>query len=102
MTNDELRKHSQMTVDGLIERLKNDRELLDRMFPARLLDMEQSAEYLRIPVGTLRHITNEIPHSTIGKRIVFNERDLAEYVERKKVKTKPRMEVVDNLVRKIV
>ena len=86
MTNYELERLAALLADGLVERMKADRELLDKVYPAKYFDVAETAKYLHIPPSSLRHMTKEIPHSVIGRRLLFNERDLIEYIANKKVK----------------
>ena len=82
MTDNELKKLAMMQAQFLAEELMSNKELLDRVFPPKYLDVKEAAEYLHIPVGTLYHKTGEIPHSEIGKRVIFSQRDLDEYARR--------------------
>lgn len=82
MTDYEMRKLAKMQAEFLVEALRRDDELLDLMFPPKLLDIQEAAEYLRMPVGTLYHKVDEIPHSKVGRRLVFTERGLTRWVKR--------------------
>ncbi len=84
MTDNELNKLARLQAMYLAEELMNNKELLDKVFPPKYLDIKEAAEYLHIPVGTLYHKTGEIPHSEIGKRVIFSLRDLAEYANGKR------------------
>lgn len=68
----------------LVEALKKDDELLDIMFPPKMLDIQQAAELTGIPVNTLYQKIREIPHEKVGKRLIFTDRGLARWIRRKK------------------
>lgn len=85
MTDNELKKLAMMQAQFLAEELMSNKELLDKVFPPKYLDIKEAADYLHIPVGTLYHKTGEIPHSEIGKRVIFSQRDLDEYVRRNRI-----------------
>ena len=76
MTDYEMRKIAKMQAMYLVEALKTDNELMDLVYPPRLMNIEEAAEYLRIPVNTLYQKVNEIPHEKVGKRLVFSDRGL--------------------------
>jgi excisionase family DNA binding protein len=82
MTEYEMRKIAKMQAELFAESLKNDPELLDLMYPPRLMNIEEAAEYLRIPVGTLYQKANEIPHEKVGKRLIFSDRGLIRWMKR--------------------
>ena len=77
-----MRKMTKMQAEYMLEALRNDDELLDLMYPPRLLNIEEAAEYLRIPVNTLYQKVSEIPHEKVGKRLVFTDRALMRWVKR--------------------
>lgn len=83
MTDYEMRKIAKYQSEYLVEALKEDEELLNLMFPPKLLNIEEAAEMLRIPVGTLYNKINEIPHEKVGKRLVFTDRGLMRWMKRK-------------------
>lgn len=83
MTEYEMRKIAKYQSEYLVEALKEDEELLNLMFPPKLLNIEEAAEMLRIPVGTLYNKINEIPHEKVGKRLVFTDRGLVRWIKRK-------------------
>lgn len=82
MTDYELKKQAKLTAMYLVEAIKADSELMDVMFPPKYLDIEEAADFLKMPVGTLYHKIDEIPHTKIGKRLMFSDRALVRYVER--------------------
>lgn len=84
MTDYELQKNARLTAKYLIEAMKQDDELLDLIFPPRYLNIEEAAEMLRMPVGTIYQKVDEIPHTKVGKRLIFSDRALVRYVERVK------------------
>lgn len=82
MTDYEIDKLARKQAMYLAERLKSDEELLDLMFPPRYLNAEQAAEMLCIPLQTLYAKIGEIPHTKVGKRLIFKDRSLVRYIER--------------------
>lgn len=82
MTEYEMRKMAKMQAEYLMTALKSDDELLDLMYPPRLMNIEEAAEYLRIPVGTLYQKASEIPHEKVGKRLIFSDRGLIRWMKR--------------------
>lgn len=76
MTSYELQRLAELVSRNIIQALKQDDELLDRIFPPRLLDSNEAATLLKIPVNTLYQFSRQIPHRKIGKRLLFSERDL--------------------------
>lgn len=94
MTDNELNKLARLQAQFLAEELMSNKELLDKVFPPKYLDIKEAAEYLRMPVGTLYHKTGEINHSEIGKRIIFSQRDLDDYAKRMQVKVGSGMQVI--------
>lgn len=72
-----------MQAEYLVEALKKDDELLDMMFPPKLLTVEQASEFTGIPVGTLYQKIDQIPHMKAGKRLVFSDRGLMRWLNRK-------------------
>lgn len=86
MTDYEMRKIAKYQAEYLVEALKKDDELLDIMFPPKMLDIQQAAELTGIPVNTLYQKIREIPHEKVGKRLIFTDRGLARWIRRKKKK----------------
>ena len=82
MTDYEIRKIAKMQAMYLVEALKTDDELMDLVYPPRLMNIEEAAEYLRIPVSTIYQKANEIPHEKVGKRLVFSDRGLIRWMKR--------------------
>lgn len=82
MTNYELDKLAKSVAGEIMRRVEENEELLDIMFPPRCMNVKEAAEFLCIPVGTLRQKTNSIPHSRIGKRLVFTDRALIKWMKR--------------------
>lgn len=72
-----------MQAEYLIEAMKKDDELLDLMFPPRLMSIEEASEFTGIPVGTLYQKISQIPHEKVGKRLVFTDRGLMRWIKRK-------------------
>lgn len=52
----------------------------------KLYTVSEAAEYLRIPVNTLRKHIPEIKRSKIGRRLIFSEESLIKYLESKSFK----------------
>lgn len=82
MTEYEMRKIAKMQAQYLVEALKTDDELMDLMYPPRPMNIEEAAEYLRIPVNTLYQKASEIPHEKVGKRLIFTDRGLMRWIKR--------------------
>lgn len=83
MTNYELQKLARLQSEYLVAAIKEDDELLDLMFPPRRMDIKQASEFTTIPVATLYAKINEIPHSKVGKKLVFTDRGLTRWMDRK-------------------
>ncbi len=83
MTDYEMRKIAKLQAEFHLAMLRADDELLDIIYPPRCMNIEEAAEYLRVPVGTLYQKVNEIPHMKVGKRLVFTDRGLLRWIERK-------------------
>ena len=81
MTDSELKKMAGMIADSLAERLKDDDELLERIYPSRMMNIEEASVFTGIPAKTIYNKIDEIPHSKIGKRLVFTERGLARWIK---------------------
>ena len=82
MTNNELEKISKMTAENFAELLKTDSELLDLIYPPKLMGVEEAAKYARIPVGTLYQKAKEIPHMKVGRRLIFSTRDITRWIRK--------------------
>lgn len=102
MTDNELNKLARLQAMYLAEELKGNRELLDKVFPPKLMDIDEAADYLRIKKKTVYMKIREIPHSKIGRSLVFNQRDLAEYAGSKRESAEPTMEIVGGVGKRIV
>ena len=83
MTNYEMQKIAKMQADFLVDALKKDDELLDLMFPPKCMGIEEAAAFTSIPVGTLYSKIDEIPHTKVGKRLVFTDRGLTRWMNRR-------------------
>lgn len=81
MTDYEVHKVAKQMAIEMVALMKSDGELLDILVPPRFMDFNEASEYTRIPVGTLRHYVNEIPHTKQGKRVVFTDRGLAQWMQ---------------------
>jgi excisionase family DNA binding protein len=82
MTEYEMQKIAKMQASFLVEALKKDDELLDLMFPPKYMNIQEAAAYMRTTVGTIYQKTNEIPHTKVGRSLIFSERALSRYMER--------------------
>jgi excisionase family DNA binding protein len=82
MTNYEIDKLAKRVAAELLGKVSEDASLLDVMFPPRCLNIQEAAEYTRIPINTLYQKTSEIPHMKVGKRLVFTDRDLIKWMKR--------------------
>lgn len=103
MTNYELRKMSLQMAKDFAEILKTDEELLDLIYPPKLMGVEAAALYVGWPVQSLYKRVNEIPHSRQGKRLVFSERALYRWMMRKGITLDTAEEVdIDTKNRKVV
>lgn len=81
MTDYEMRKIAKMQAGFLVQAMKEDDELLDLMFPPKCMSIEEAAEFLRIPVGSLYQKVSQIPHEKIGRRLVFTDRALIRWMK---------------------
>ena len=82
MTSYEIDKLANSVAAELLRKVSDDADLLDLMFPPRLMNIVEAAEFTRISLGTLRHKTQEIPHMKIGKRVIFTDRELIRWMKR--------------------
>ena len=82
MTDYELKKISQMVAENLVKALKEDDELLDLIFPPKMLTLPEAAKFLGMPQNTLYHKVSTIPHAKIGKRLIFSDRGLTRWIKR--------------------
>jgi excisionase family DNA binding protein len=59
---------------------------------SRLLTRKEAAEYLRVSKGTLDQrnsvIARTIPHLRLGRRVIYRECDLAQWIESLVAKSK--------------
>ena len=83
MTDYECRKIAKMQSEYLIKALKEDDELLDLMYPPKFMGIEEASVFTGIPVNTLYQKVCEIPHSKIGKRLIFTDRALTRWLTKK-------------------
>lgn len=80
MTTTEINAIAMKTAEILKTSIMNDPKMLDYIFPAEFLDVDEAARYMRIKKATLYGKIDEIPHRKQGKRLVFSKRELAKYV----------------------
>ena len=76
MTNYELEKLTKGIAAELVHRVEGNEELLDILFPPRILNLEEASAYTKIPKNTLYSKISAIPHMKKGKRLFFSERSL--------------------------
>ena len=86
MTEYQMRKEAKLIAEYIVDSLKNDPDLLDQIYPPRYMNIEEAAAFVNIPKGTFYKKINEIPHVKVGKRLVFSDRELTRWMNRKKDK----------------
>jgi len=89
MTEYEMRKIAKYQAEYLIKALKEDDELLDTVFPPKMMGIQEAADYLNLPVNTIYAKIREIPHEKVGKRLLFTDRGLSRWVRRKNIEISP-------------
>lgn len=82
MTTYEMQRIAKMQAEYLVSALKEDNDLLDLMFPPKCMGIEEAAAFTSIPVGTIYSKIDEIPHTKVGKRLVFTDRGLMRWMNR--------------------
>lgn len=82
MTNDELNRLAKSIATELVHSVEGNEEFLDILFPPRIMDIQEAADFLRIPRATLYSKVSEIPHCRVGRRLVFSDRGLIRYIKR--------------------
>lgn len=102
MNDKELDRMARLQAKYLAEEMMSNRALLDMIYPPKFLDINEASEYLRMPVGTIYHKKDEIPHIKIGKRLVFSQRDLAMYADGLKEHVKGMSVVMEVSHRKVI
>ena len=83
MTDYELQKLSKLVAKNLVQSIKDDDELLDLMFPPKMMGIQEASEFCKIPVNTLYQKISQIPHSKVGKKLVFTDRALTRWLTKK-------------------
>ena len=78
-----MKRIAKYQAEYLVQAIKQDDELLDLMFPPKMMGIEEASEFAGIPVNTLYQKIGQIPHSKVGKRLVFTDRALTRWVKRK-------------------
>lgn len=81
MTNYELDKLAKGVAKYLLEEIKSNDEVLDTIFPPKTMDIKEAAAFLKIPVNSLYHKANKIPHIKTGKRVLFTDRGLMRWLQ---------------------
>lgn len=87
MTDYEMRKIARLQAEYFRVILKSDEQLLDLIYPPRLMGIDEASRYLGLPRQTLYNRVKEIPHRKVGKRLVFSERDLFRWINKTKEKS---------------
>ena len=82
MTNYEIEKLSKNIATELLRRISEDTSLLDVLFPPKCMNIKEAAEYIRVPVNTIYNKISEIPHMKVGRRLVFTDRGLIQWMKR--------------------
>jgi hypothetical protein len=82
MNSYEMQKIAEMQAKYLVSAIKEDDELLDLIFPPKCMGIEEAAAFTSIPIGTIYSKIDEIPHTKVGKRLVFTDRGLMRWVSR--------------------
>lgn len=101
MTDYEMRQMANMIAEGLAERMMTDDELLERIFPSKPMSIDEASQWSGIPVGTIYQKADEIPHSKVGKRLVFTERGLSGWIKANTAR-RSRTEIVGPLSLRVV
>ena len=50
------------------------------LFRDRFMNVSEAADFLRIPTATLYCMIKMVPHKRIGRRVIFSERQLRQWV----------------------
>ena len=82
MTNYELEKLAKAIASEIIRKASEDECLLDVICPPRFLSIKEASEYTRIPINTLYQKSAEIPHTKVGKRLIFTDRSLIRWIKK--------------------
>lgn len=69
------RKDARMIAEELFSLMKKEKAV-----PERYLNAKEAAELLGMPLGTLYHKVDGIPHTKVGKRLRFTESALRKYM----------------------
>ena len=85
MTSYELEKLTKGIAAELVHSVEGNEELLDILFPPRILNLEEASAYTKIPKNTLYTKISSIPHMKKGKRLLFSERSLYRWMKGGKV-----------------
>lgn len=82
MTNYELNKLASAIASEIVRKVKEDETLLDAVFPPRCMNIQEAADYARVPINTLYGKANEIPHMKAGRRLIFTDRGLITWMRK--------------------
>lgn len=83
MTDYELRKLAKLQAQYLAEAMKQDDELLDLVFPPKVMGVKEAAEFLGLSINAFYKKVQEIPHTKQGKHLFFTDRGLIRWINRK-------------------
>ena len=83
MTDYEISKVSRETAKCLKQMLLEDDSLADSLFPPRFMGLKEAAEFCCLPENTIYAKIGQIPHSKIGKRLIFTDRALTRWLTKK-------------------
>lgn len=83
MNSYEIDKLAKGVAKYLAIEIMNNQELLDAISPPRLMDISEVSALTKIPKGTLYQKVNEIPHTKIGRRLLFTDRGVISWLQRK-------------------
>jgi len=72
-----------MQAQYLAEAMKQDDELLDLVFPPKVMGVKEAAEFLGLSLNSFYKKVQEIPHTKQGKHLFFTDRGLIRWINRK-------------------
>jgi len=82
MTSYEVDKLAKAVAAEIVRRASTDDSLMDILYPPKLMDVREAAEYTKTPVSTIYKKVDEIPHMKVGRRLVFTDRGLIKWMKR--------------------
>ena len=78
-----MKRVARYQAEFLVEAIKNDSALADSLFPPRFMGLKEAAEFCCLPENTIYAKIGQIPHSKIGKRLIFTDRALTRWLTKK-------------------